>query len=70
VLVNEDNGNIFPISCEPVECLFDGGSLGLGIDYEEVPLRVWWLRDMLNVYMIRAGTEQECLMTTYTNSRE
>lgn len=47
MLVNQDNGDIFPLLCEVLECLFDHGVLGLGVDYQEVALGIWGVRDVL-----------------------
>lgn len=49
MLVDEENGNILSVLCEPVKCLLDGRCLGLGIDHKEIPLRIRRLCDMLCV---------------------
>lgn len=47
MLVDQDNGYIFAILREAVERLFDVGVLGLGINYQEVLLRVGRRCDVL-----------------------
>jgi hypothetical protein len=48
VLVNEQDGDIFALGGELVECGFDGCVLGLRVHDQEILLAVWRLRDMLD----------------------
>lgn len=50
MLVDQQNTNILPLSCEPVESFFDGCVIRLAVDDEEVLLRIRWLGDMLHHY--------------------
>lgn len=47
MLVDQHNANVFPLGRESLECLLDGRGIRLGVDDEEVLLRVWRGRDML-----------------------
>lgn len=47
MLVDQYNANVFPLSRESLKCLLDGRGIRLGVDDEEVLLRVWGGRDML-----------------------
>lgn len=47
VLVDQQNSNILSLLREVLECSLDGGGLGLGVDNEEVALRVWGIGDVL-----------------------
>jgi len=61
VLVDEDNGNVLALLGESVKGTFDRGVLRLGIDDEEVLLRVWRRGDVLGwrVLATRAQTSEE-----------
>ena len=48
MLVYKKNGNVFPLIRKAVKCSFNDRVLGLSVDNEEVFLRVWGLRNMLN----------------------
>lgn len=48
MLVDEEDGNVFPVLCIAVECLLDLGVLGLCVDDEKVLLGVWWCCDVLS----------------------
>lgn len=47
MLVYEQDGDVFALRRESLECGLDVRVLGLGIYDEEVLLRVRWLRDVL-----------------------
>lgn len=47
MLVDQHNANVFPLGRESLKCLLDGRGIRLGVDNEEVLLRVWRGRDML-----------------------
>ena len=47
MLIDENNSDILPLGRESLKCLLDGGVICLGIDDEEVLLRVWGGRDVL-----------------------
>jgi len=47
MLVNQHDGDVLPLAREVVEGLFDGRGLGLGVDDEEVALRVGRVGDVL-----------------------
>lgn len=40
MLVYQNDGDIFPVMREALECLFDRGRLGLVVYHEEISLRV------------------------------
>lgn len=48
MLVDQQNSDVLPLLCEVLECLLDGGGLGLGVDHKEVALRVWGIGNMLD----------------------
>jgi hypothetical protein len=48
MLIDQQNTNILPLSCESVESFFDGGIIRLAIHDEEILLRIRWLGDMLH----------------------
>lgn len=48
MLVDQQDANVLPLTREVVECLLDCGGFGLGVDDEEVALRVWRVGYMLD----------------------
>lgn len=48
VLVNQQDRNVLALAGEAVEGCFDGGVFGLGVDHQEVLLRVGRGRDVLD----------------------
>jgi hypothetical protein len=48
MLVDQHNANVFPLGRESLKCLLDGGGICLGVDDEEVLLRVRGCRDVLS----------------------
>ena len=46
VLVYQNDGNVFPLFGETVECFLDRRGFGLLVDDEEISLGVWRLSDM------------------------
>lgn len=79
MLVNQDDGNIFPFLGEVVECFVNRRGFGFGIDYQEVALGVWRVCDMLlqeNIVLARVSQKQIFLFlsgidhSTYTNARK
>ena len=52
MLVDQENPNILPLGCEPLESLFDSCIVRLAVDDEEVLLRIWRICDMLLVYQL------------------
>lgn len=60
VLVNEKDGNVFPLLREPVKRLLYSRVFGSGVDYEEVLLCIRRLGDMLrNQIGQRAAYDKE-----------
>lgn len=49
MLVDQQNGNVLALAGEAVECCLDGAVFRLGVDDEEVLLRVWRLGDVLYI---------------------
>lgn len=47
MLIYEEYRDIFAVMSKSIECLFDGRVLGLGIDDEEILLRIRWLCNVL-----------------------
>ncbi len=47
MLINEQDTNILPLGRETVKGIFNSCIVGLGVDDEEVLLRVWRLCDVL-----------------------
>lgn len=43
MLIDQQDRNVLPLGCELIEGGFDGAVLSLGVDDEEVLLRVWRL---------------------------
>ena len=48
MLVDENNSDIFPLRRESLKRLLDGSRISLGVDDEEILLRVWRGRDVLS----------------------
>jgi len=46
MLVYQNDGNVFPLFGETVECFLDRRGFGLLVDDEEISLGVWRLSDM------------------------
>lgn len=47
VLIDEQYAYVFPMLRELIECLFNGGCFGFGVDNEEILLSIGRLSDML-----------------------
>ena len=47
MLVDEQDTNILPLTCELVESSLDSSSIGFRVYDKEVLLGVWWVGDML-----------------------
>lgn len=47
MLVDEQNANVFPLTRELVKCSLNSCSFRLGVNNEEVLLRIWWIGDVL-----------------------
>lgn len=52
MLIDQKHADIFSLSSEVVECPFDGRSLRLGIDDEEVALRIRGIGNMLLIVLV------------------
>jgi len=50
MLIDQENSNILPLSCESVESFFDSRIIRLAVNDEEILLRIRWLGDMLYHY--------------------
>lgn len=79
MLVNQDDGNVFPFLGEVVERFVNRRGFGLGIDYQEVTLGVWGICDMLlqkNTVLARVPQKPIFFFfsgidhCTYTNARK
>lgn len=53
MLVDEQDTNILPLTCELVECSLDSSSICLRVYDKEVLLRVWRVGDMLSESVCR-----------------
>jgi hypothetical protein len=49
VLVYEQDGDVLALGGEAIEGSLDGAVVGFGVDDKEVLLRVWGLRNMLDI---------------------
>jgi hypothetical protein len=52
MLIDQEDPNVLPLCCEPLESLFDGCIVSLVIDNEKVLLRIWRWRNMLNFHQL------------------
>ena len=48
MLIDENNSDILPLGRESLKCLLDSSCVSLGVDDEEVLLRVWRGRNVLS----------------------
>lgn len=52
MLVDKDNGDIFPLLSEVLECFLDRGGLSLRVYHKEVSLGICAICDMLQCIML------------------
>jgi hypothetical protein len=66
MLIDQEDPNVLPLCCEPLESLFDGCIVSLVIDNEKVLLRIWRWRNMLNFHQLPNSSSWRSY--SYTNT--